>query len=75
MHRPTPNQLLSLGKQVIVLGTSRIVNDSVFLDVSIPPWDKDSMKYFTPYPKCGGYGPGQWYTMGGESQVVGQICE
>lgn len=64
-----------LGKNLIIFGTSRIMNDSIFQDVSVPSWDKDTMKYFTPYSKCGGYGPGQWYTMGGESQVVGNICK
>ena len=73
--RPTPNMLLTFGKRVIVFGSQRIVNDSIFPDVSVPSWDKDTVKYFTSYPECGGYSAGQWYTMGGESFVVGSICK
>lgn len=67
--------LLTFGKRVLVFGSERIVNDSIFPDVSVPSWDKDTVKYFTSYPECGGYSAGQWYTMGGESFVVGSICE
>ena len=74
-RRPTPNMLLEHGKRVVAFGTPLIVNDSVFPDVSVPYWDKDTMKYFTPYPECGGYSAGQWYTMGGESFIVGGICK
>ena len=41
----------------------------------IPGWDKDTVKYFTPFPNCGGYRPNDWYLVGGESQVVGPICK
>ena len=33
------------------------------------------MKYFTAAPACGGFTAGQWYLVGGESQVVGPICK
>ena len=77
IHRPTSKELLDLGKRVIVTGTKRCANDSlIFLDMTVPAWDKDTVKYFTPYPECGGYDqPGQWYIMGGESQLVGPICK
>ncbi len=55
--------------------SERCANDDIFQDMSVPSWDKDTMKYFTPFPTCGGYGPGDWYIVGGESQVVGPICE
>ena len=41
----------------------------------VPDWDHDTTKYFTVAPKCGGFAPGQFYLVGGESQVVGPICE
>ena len=60
---------------MIVLGSERCANASlIFVDMTGPAWDKDSMKYFTPYPECGGY-PGQWYVVGGESQLIGPICK
>ena len=61
---------------MIVSGTERCANEVIFADVMVPGWDRDTVKYFTPYPVCGGYTtPGQWYIVGGESQVVGPICE
>ena len=58
-------------------GPERCANASlIFLDMTVPAWDKDTMKYFSPYPECGGYQqPGQWYIVGGESQIVGPICK
>ena len=50
-------------------------DDYIFHDMTIPAWDRDTMKYFTPFPECGGYGAGDWYIVGGESQVVGPICK
>ena len=61
---------------MIVIGSDRCANASlIFVDMTVPGWDKDTTKYFTPYPECGGYRPGQWYTVGGESQLIGPICE
>ena len=58
-------------------GPERCANASlIFLDMTVPAWDKDTMKYFSPYPECGGYQqPGQWYVVGGESQIIGPICK
>ncbi|CAI8033125.1 hypothetical protein GBAR_LOCUS18682 [Geodia barretti] len=39
----------------------------------VPDWDNDTTKYFTVAPRCGGFAPGQFYLVGGESQVVGPI--
>lgn len=72
--RPTQRELLSLGKKIIVF-SARAQNDFIFPDFTLPDWDKDTIKYFTPYPTCGGYAADQWYIVGGESQVVGPICE
>ena len=74
-YRPTPNEIFQLGKRVLVTGTPRTPNDYIFADMTVPGWDKDTMKYFTPYPTCGGYRAGDWYIVGGESQMVGPICE
>ena len=73
--RPTPNQIFELGKRVIITCGERCTDDYIFEDMTVPGWDKDTMKYFTPYPECGGYNPGDWYLVGGESQIVGPICE
>ena len=72
--RPTQRELLSLGKRIIVF-SARAQNDFIFPDFTLPGWDKDTVKYFTPYPACGGYAADQWYLVGGESQVVGPLCE
>ena len=55
--------------------SARAQNDFIFPQFTIPDWDKDTVKYFTPYPACGGYTADQWYIVGGESQVVGPLCE
>lgn len=73
--RPTPNEIFQLGKRVLVTGTTRTINNYIFADMTVPGWDKDTMKYFTPYPECGGYKAGDWYLVGGESQMVGPICK
>ncbi len=67
--------MLALGKQILIMGTNRVLNDSIFLDMTQPTWDKDTMKYFTPYPECQGFKPGSWFVQGGESQLAGDICE
>ena len=74
-YRPTPNEIFQLGKRVLVTGTTRTTNNYIFADMTVPGWDKDTMKYFTPYPECGGYKAGDWYLVGGESQMVGPICK
>lgn len=48
---------------------------NIFADMTQPSWDLDTVKYFTPFPTCGGYKQEEWYIVGGESQVVGPICE
>jgi hypothetical protein len=70
---PTPTELLKLGKRVIVSCTSRCNDSHIFLDMHVPDWDHDTMKYFTAAPECGGYSASQFYLVGGESQVVGPI--
>ena len=61
-----------------MIGSDRCANVSlIFTDMTGPPWDQDSMKYFTPFPDCSSnmYKPGQWYVVGGESQLIGPICK
>ena len=77
-HRPTTKELIDINKRVIVIGQKHIADalpKVIFHDMTVPVWDKDTTKHFTPYPQCGGYSPGQWYIVGGESQVAGPFCE
>lgn len=71
---PTQRELLSMNKHIIVFG-DRVANDDIFSDFTLPRWDFDTVKYFSPAPKCGSYTPDQWYIVGGESQVVGPIYD
>lgn len=59
----------------MVTCTERCANDDIFVSMMIPQWDRDTVKYFKPFPECSGYQPGDWYLVGGESQVVGPICK
>jgi hypothetical protein len=70
---PTSSELVKLGKRVIVTCTSRCNNSNIFLDMHVPTWDRDTAKYFTEAPECGGFSPGKFYLVGGESQIVGPI--
>ncbi|XP_062508698.1 uncharacterized protein LOC134184941 [Corticium candelabrum] len=70
---PSPRQLITRGKRLMLTGTPTVSNSNVFRQPMIPPWDKNTLKYFTPFPKCGNFKPDQWYLVGGESQVVGPI--
>ena len=75
-HRPSTNQILQLGTRVMFTCSERCSdNVNIFADMTQPSWDLDTVKYFTPFPTCGGYKQEQWYIVGGESQVVGPICE
>jgi hypothetical protein len=69
---PSLRELRTLGRRVIVYG-DRVNNDDIFPGLTQPGWDLDTMKYFSDYPQCAGYGPGDWAVYGGESQVVGPI--
>eukprot|EP00118_Oscarella_pearsei_P002498 m.10722 g.10722 ORF g.10722 m.10722 type:complete len:569 (+) comp22588_c0_seq1:3-1709(+) len=69
---PSSRELLTLGRRLIFHGP-RIDNENIFPQLTIPEWDHDTVKYFTPFPKCGGYPADDWYLVGGESQVVGPI--
>ncbi len=64
-----------MSKRLLFTCTTRCFNEYIFEEMMIPGWDKDTVKYFTPYPNCGGYHPPDWYLVGGESQVVGPICK
>ena len=55
--------------------SARAQNEFIFPEFTLPGWDKDTVKYFTVFPTCGGYTADQWYLVGGESQVVGPLCE
>lgn len=70
---PTRRQLVSKGMRLMLTGTGFVLNENIFPQPMVPGWDKDTVKYFTPYPKCGNFTPDQWYLVGGESQVVGPI--
>jgi hypothetical protein len=69
---PSLRELRALGKRIIVYG-DRIDNAEIFAGFTQPGWDADTMKYFTDYPVCAGYGPGDWAIFGGESQLIGPI--
>ena len=70
---PTQRQLVSQGMRLMLTGTGYVKNENIFMQPTIPQWDKDTVKYFTPFPKCGNFTANQWYLVGGESQVVGPI--
>eukprot|EP00164_Ancoracysta_twista_P003736 GFYU01005009.1.p1 GENE.GFYU01005009.1~~GFYU01005009.1.p1 ORF type:complete len:621 (-),score=121.69 GFYU01005009.1:66-1928(-) len=71
---PSVRQLLKDGKRILVQG-DRIYDDNYFRPLNTPGWDYDTMVHFTPYPECGGYGPGKWVEFGGESLLVGPIYD
>ena len=73
-HRPTQRELLALNKRIIIF-SDRAQNEDIFPDFTLPKWDLDTVKYFTVAPDCGSYQSDQWYIVGGESQVVGPICQ
>lgn len=71
---PSTNQILQLGSRVMFTCSERCSDDvNIFADMTQPSWDLDTVKYFTPFPTCGGYKQEEWYIVGGESQVVGPI--
>lgn len=70
---PTQRQLISKGMRLMLTGTGVVQNKDIFPQPTVPQWDKDTIKYFTAFPKCGNFTANEWYLVGGESQVVGPI--
>ena len=70
---PTPRELISMGRRLLFHGPKNLSNENIFPQLTVPQWDHDTVKYFVPYPVCGGYTADKWYLVGGESQDVGPI--